>query len=163
MIMEKHSNLGPPSLELGGLRLWLRGRHFPWEEDFWNEDWHVVTAHWHSACVDVRAHGPFLHTGDLPRWLEACERLLADRSGMAMLWAVKPELQISLSAASGGPRAEVRLSPDLASQEHIFRFQINWEALELFTRSLKRHAESDPIRKKGLRKPKASRVCHLEG
>jgi len=161
--MEKHSNLGPPSLELGSLRLWLRGRHFPWEEGFWNGDWLVVTAQWHSAGVDVRAHGPFLHTGDLPRWLEACERLLSDRKGLAMLWAVKPELQISLNAAESGLRAEVRLSPDLASQEHIFRLQVSWEALESFTRGLRRQVETDPLWKKVPRKRKPSPNCHLGG
>jgi len=161
--MEKHSNLGPPSLELGSLRLWLRGRHFPWEEGFWNGDWLVVTAHWHSAGVDVRAQGPFLHTGDLPRWLEACERLLADRKGPAMLWAVKPELQISLNAAESGPRVEVRLSPDLATQEHIFRFQISWEGLESFARGLRRQVDLDPLWRKGRRSPALSRAQHLEG
>lgn len=150
--MEKQSDLGPPSLELGGLRLWLRGRHFPWEEDFWSGDWLVVTAHCHAQGADVRAHGAFLHRGDVPRWLEACERLLADRSGLALLWAVKPELQISLDAAEAGVRVEVRLSSDLSSQEHVFRFPIAWEALEAFAQGLKHHAEPDPPRKKGYRK-----------
>ncbi len=141
--MEKPSHLGPPSLELGGLCLWLRGRHFPWEEGFWNGDWLVVTAHWNSLGAHVWAQGPFLHRGDLPRWLEACERLLSDRSGLALLWAVKPELQISLSATEAGLRAEVRLSPDLASQEHIFRFPLDWEGLGAFARGLKRQVELD--------------------
>lgn len=154
--MEKHSNLGPPSLELGGLRVWLRGRHFPWEDDFWNGDWLVVTAHFRASGADVRAQGPFLHAGDIPRWLEACERLLVDRRGVAMLWALKPELQISLNAAEAGLQAEVRLSPDLASQEHVFRFQVSWEGLESFARGLKRHGELDPLGRKGRRSPTAA-------
>lgn len=162
VIMEKPSNLGPPSLELGGLRLWLRGQHFPWEEDFWNVDWLVVTAQWHSPGAEVRAHGPFLHTSDLPRWLEACERLLSERKGLAMLWAVKPELQISLNATESGLRAEVRLSPDLASQEHIFRFQVSWEAMEAFARGLRRQVELDPLWKNAHRNRTPSPVCHFD-
>jgi hypothetical protein len=147
--MEKHSNLGPPTLELGGLRLWLRGQHFPWEEGFWNGDWLVVTAHCHSLGADVRAHGPFLPSGDIPRWLDICERLLRERKGTAILWSLKPELQIALDAGKSGARAEVRLSPDPAFQEHIFRFQVSWEGLEAFARGLKRHAELDPLWRQG--------------
>ena len=147
--MEKHSNLGRPSLVLGGLRLWVHGRHFPWEEGFWNEDWLVVTAHCHASGADVRAHGPFLHTGDLPRWLEACERLLAERKGKAMLWAVRPELQISLNVVAEGVRAEVRLSSDLALQEHVFFFQICWDGLEIFVRGLRRQSGCDSLEKPG--------------
>ena len=158
MSMEKHSNLGSPSLELGGLRLWLRGRHFPWEEGFWNGDWLVVTANCRASGAEVSAQGPFLHKGDLPRWLEACERLLAQRSGVAMLWALKPELQISLNAGEAGLQAEVRLSPDLSSQEHVFRFPVVWEALEAFARGLRRHAEPEPPRPKGRRKAPPSPV-----
>ena len=163
MLMEKHSNLGRPSLELGGLRLWLHGRHFPWEEGFWNGDWLVVTAHCRASGADVRASGPFLHSGDIPRWLEACERLVADRKGMAMLWAVRPELQISLNAAAEGVRAEVRLSPDLALQEHVFFFQISWNGLETFARGLKRQLNSDSHGKRGQGEPTAPSTCHLEG
>ena len=159
VVMEKHSSLGSPSLELGGLRLWLQGRHFPWEEGFWNGDWLVVTAHCHSLGADVRAHGPFLHTGDLPRWLEACERLLAERRGTAMLWALKPELQIALDAAASGLKVEVRLSPDQARQEHIFRFQVGWESLEGFAKGLRRHGET----RRTPRRNESPQPCRLDG
>jgi hypothetical protein len=163
VIMEKPSSLGPPSLELGGLRLWLRGQHFPWEEDFWNADWLVVTAQWRSPGAEVRAHGPFLHAGDLPRWLEACERLLSEGKGLAMLWAVKPELQISLHATESILRAEVRLSPDLTCQEHVFRFPVTWEAMESFARGLRHQVELDPLWKKAEQNRAPSPLCRFKG
>jgi hypothetical protein len=54
-------NLGAPDIKLDGLQMWIHGRQFPNEEDYWDGNWLNVTAHCGSQGADVWTSGPILH------------------------------------------------------------------------------------------------------
>jgi hypothetical protein len=128
------------------LRIWVQGRQFPWEEDFWDGNWMLITAICRLRDSEVRAQGPYLHLGDILRWVQECERLMTTRRDTVTLWAVEPELNMRLNASNEGIRAEIRLSPDLAQQEHLFRSEVGWSELEAFLAGLRGVLEAYPIR-----------------
>lgn len=51
---EKHAdNLGQPDIKLNGLQIWIHGRQYPNEEDYWDGNWLNVTAHCGSQGAEV--------------------------------------------------------------------------------------------------------------
>lgn len=52
-------NLGAPDIELEGSQMWIHGRQFPNDEDYWDGNWLNVTAHCGSHGANVWTGGPF--------------------------------------------------------------------------------------------------------
>jgi len=138
MDIDKQSDLGPPAFSLGGLHAWVQGRHFPWDNGFWDGNRLAVTAVCRTQGSMVQIQGPYLHVSDILRWSQECESLLSRAHDTVTLWAVEPELHLQLTVRGDSVRAEVRLSPDLARQEHLYRFEVGWDEIEVFLESLQR-------------------------
>lgn len=69
MSIEKfRDNLGPPDITLNGLQIWIHGRQYPNDEDYWDGNWLNITAHCGSKGADVWTTGDILHVPDLARW-----------------------------------------------------------------------------------------------
>src|SRR6185295_10495914 len=91
-------NMDEPNLQIGGLKLWVRGRQFPSAQDYWDGNWLKVTARCDSASSTVSAAGPIVHLGELVQFLEECERLYESLSGIAKLDCMEPNLSVTLMA-----------------------------------------------------------------
>jgi hypothetical protein len=144
--MDKQPDLGPPAFFLGGLRAWVQGRQYPWENGYWDGNRLAITVLCRAQNSEVRIQGPYLHVGDILRWSQECESLLSKASDTVTLWAVEPELNIHLSARGDQVRAEVRISPNLANQEHLYRFEVGWDEVEVFLEALQRLLVTYPQR-----------------
>jgi len=87
-----HNSLGPPTLEIDQLRIWIRGREFPSSLDFWDGNWLDITAHCSAGGADVWVSGPFLHLSELQSWFESTYQLNETLAGEAVLKCIEPAL-----------------------------------------------------------------------
>ena len=119
-------NLGAPDIKLESLQIWIHGRQFPQEEDYWDGNWVNVTAHCGSHGADVWTGGAILHVPDIARWLAALEEMNQSLSGEANLVSLEPELCVELNVKELGQiSVRVEITPDHMTQEHNFQFEID--------------------------------------
>ena len=148
--MEKLGNhLGEPQIKLGGLQIWIHGRQFPNEQDYWDGNWLNVTAHCGTDQASVWTSGPILHVPDLVRWLTDLEVMNRTVSGAADLVSLEPELSVELKMNNlGHVRMRVEITPDNMTQEHSFEFEIDQSYLDALISNLRALLEKYPVREK---------------
>ena len=123
---EQIARLGPPDITLAGLQIWVHGRQFPDAHDYWDGNWLRVTAHCGGNGASVFVSGPFIHLGEIDRWLTAIQTLQQDLKGEAKLDCMETELSVDLKFTSlGHIDMEVQITPDQFTQRHWFRFGID--------------------------------------
>lgn len=142
-------NLGTPDINLGGMQIWIHGRQFPNEEDYWDGNWLNVTAHCGSHGADVWTSGAILHVPDVARWLDSLEWMNKSLSGKADLVSLEPELVVELEMVSPGKISMwVEITPDHITQEHKFQFEIDQSYLAGLMESCRRVLSKYPVRGK---------------
>jgi len=146
MEMDARPELGPPALCLGGFHVWVQGRQYPWEDCYWDGNRLAIMAICTAQGSQVTVQGPCLHVGDLLRWSKECEALLSKARDSITLWAMEPELHLQLSRRGERVRIQVAISPSVASQEHIYRFEVDWQELERFQEGLRQLIATYPQR-----------------
>jgi len=144
--MDARLELGPSALSLGGFHVWIQGRQYPWEDCYWDGNRLAVTAVCAARGSEVRVQAPCLHVSDIIRWSQECEALLSNARESVTLWAMEPELHLQLGRRGERVRAQISVSPDIGSQEHLFRFEVGWDELELFLEGLHRLIATYPQR-----------------
>jgi hypothetical protein len=132
MSIEKYAdNLGAPDIKLDDLQIWVHGRQYPNEEDYWDGNWLNVTAHCGSKGADVWTNGDILHVPDLARWLADLEIMNQSLSGAADLVSLEPELSVELKMSGFGQiEMKVEITPDHMRQEHSFQFELDQSYLQ---------------------------------
>lgn len=120
-------DLGEPSPAIGPLRLWVHGRQFEGEQDYWDGNWLRVTAHCAEGGSSVRVHGPIVHMGEIAQFLDGCQKLHETLSGGASLPCVEANLspELHFVGSRGGLEGTVQITPDNLTQEHTFRFTLD--------------------------------------
>jgi hypothetical protein len=142
-------SLGAPDIKLDGLQIWIHGRQFPNEEDYWDENWLNVTAHCGSNGADVWTSGSILHVPDIVRWLAALEEMNQSLSGEANLVGLEPELCVELNMKELGQISmRVEITPDHMTQEHNFQFEIDQSYLAGLIESCHEVLAKYPVRGK---------------
>jgi hypothetical protein len=142
-------NLGAPDIKLNGLQIWIHGRQFPNDEDYWDGNWLNVTAHCGYHGADVWTSGAILHVPDIARWLDSLEWMNKSLSGEADLVSLEPELVVELKMDSLGKISmRVEITPDHITQEHNFQFEIDQSYLVGLIESCRRVIAKYPIRGK---------------
>ncbi len=142
-------NLGAPDIKLEGLQIWIHGRQFPSEKDYWDGNWLNVTAHCGAQGADVWTSGAILHVPDIARWLDSLEWMNKSLSGEADLVSLEPELVVELKMDSPGKISmRVEITPDNITQEHNFQFEIDQSYLVGLIESCRRVLAKYPIRGK---------------
>jgi len=134
--MDARKKYGPPALSLGGLHIWIHGRQFPWDTEFWDGNRLAVLAICGAEGSQVKVQAPCLHVVDIIRWSQECEALLSHSRDSVTLWAMEPELHIQLGRRESFIRTQVSISPNLGLQEHVYRFEVSWDEFELFQEGL---------------------------
>ena len=150
MGIEKYAeHLGVPDIELEGLQIWIHGRQFPGEEDYWDGHWLNVTAHCGTHGADVWTSGALLHAPDIARWLAALEEMNKSLSGEANLVSLEPELCVGLHMKEPGRISmRVEITPDHMTQEHHFRFEIDQSYLPSLIESCRKALAKYPTKGK---------------
>jgi hypothetical protein len=148
-IEEQLKNLGDPDIRLAGLQIWIHGRQYPKEEDYWDGNWLNITAHCGANGADVWTSGDILHVPDISRWLAALEEMNKSLAGEANLVSLEPELSVELDAKELGKISmRVEITPDYMSQEHSFQFEIDQSYLAGLIGSCRKVLAKYPIRGK---------------
>jgi len=150
MGIEKYTeNFGEPDIKLNGLQIWIHGRQYPNEEDYWDGNWLNVTAHCGSHGADVWTNGDILHVPDLARWLANLEVMNQSLSGEADLVSLEPELSVELKMSGLGQiQMKVEITPDHMTQEHCFLFELDQSYLESLIASCRALLAKYPIKGK---------------
>jgi len=119
--------LGPPSLRIVGLQLWIHGRQFPDAQDYWDDDWLNVTVHCSAYGASVWASGAILMVSDVARWLMECEGLYKRSHGEANFQPCEPNLLVTIRSTDrhGHLNMRVEITPDHMTQQHRFDFTID--------------------------------------
>jgi hypothetical protein len=148
MGIEKYAEqLGAPDIKIHGLQIWIHGRQFPNEDDYWDGNWLRVTAHCGTHGADVWTTGPILHVPDIVRWLAALEEMNQSMSGEANLVPLEPELSVKLTMTQlGHISMNVEITPDNTTQEHTFRFELDQSYLEGVIESCRKIVNDYPVK-----------------
>lgn len=125
--MTRHLPSAPPDLTLAGLQLWVHGYELPDLVDDWDGNWLRVTAHAGGAGASVRVSGAILDTRSFARFREGLAALHAALAGNTRLESHEPHLVVHVAPVDrvGHLGARVEITPELATQRHEFRFDLD--------------------------------------
>src|SRR5262245_35740174 len=127
------SALGPPSVKIGGLAIWVHGRQFPDSEDFYDGNWLRVTAHCGASGASVWVTGAILMVNELQRWADESESVYRDLAGESVLSSYEPDLKATITSidSTGHLVLRVEITPDHMTQRHQFDFELDQSFLPL--------------------------------
>jgi hypothetical protein len=146
-IRQAVEKLEAPNIQIEGLSIWVHGREFPEETDYWDGNWLRVTVECSSNGAEVSVSGPIIHLSELAAWTDAAEKLHKTLHGEANLDCIEPELSVELVIDKlGSISMTVNITPDHLLQEHCFRFKIDQSYLPELIRSCRTVLASYPIR-----------------
>lgn len=115
-----------PDLRLAGLSIWVLGRQFPYQSDYWDGNWLNVRVRVEATQAVVEAHGPIVHAAELESFANELELLDGTLAGSASLKCMEPNLDISVQGnARGQATVTIRVTPDHMTQSHEFIFSID--------------------------------------
>jgi hypothetical protein len=121
--MFENEDSDPPSLVLGGLRVWVLEKAFPETVEWFEGTWLQVRAECAAPGASVTVRGPLLTAEDLGRLLAGMEAMQRGEVRAVELSPLEPNLVVGLTGNSKGRlRIDVRLTPDSMTQEHRFFF-----------------------------------------
>jgi len=136
-----------PDLRIGGLRLWIDGRHNSEVADYWDGNWVEVFAEYLSPHSRVAAAGPIIHLSEISTLHTSCEKLARLEVQEAGLYCMEPNLKIELWAVPGGKViGKVRITPDHKSEMHDFGFALEEGELAAVLAACARVLEKYPVR-----------------
>ena len=153
MSQKINEELGPHSIHLQGLKIWVHGRQYPSAVDYWDANWLLVTVQCESNGAEVWITGPLIHSSEIEQWANAAERMLTTLEGEANLDCDEPELSVKLLVTQ--PRQilmTVDISPQRRTQQHRFHFDLDQSYLDGLIRECRTILASYPIT--GTRRPK---------
>jgi hypothetical protein len=135
-----------PDFKLDGFSLWIQGRQFPGDSDYWDGNWLIVRAQMRASGALVEVEGPILHIPELAGFRDQLRKLNETLAGTAELEPIEPELHLTMTVQSLGHIA-VRLSitPDHLNQTHTFEFGVDQSYLPSVLSSLDRVLSDYPV------------------
>lgn len=121
-----NEQLGPPSIKLGPLQIWVHSCDRSDGPACW-DDWLTATAHCGGHGADVWVHGSILMLAAIKSWVLECEKIQRDLSGRAVLDGIDPELFVAMEVSDrlGHLRVSVSITPDYLRQQHKFEFELD--------------------------------------
>jgi hypothetical protein len=141
-------DLGPPSLKVAGLQLWVHGRQFPEARDADDGNWLRVTGRCGASGASIWVQGAILTVNDIERFGRECQSLYDGKSNRASLDPIEPELRIALGTTDrvGHMSADVEITPDHLAQTHRMRFNIDQSYLPEIIAQCAAIVRSYPVR-----------------
>ena len=91
--MEIHrEKLGEPDIAIAGLQIWVHGRQFPDQEDYWDGNWLNVTVHCGAKGSSVWTSGNIIQLHEIAHLSAGAKDLYNYLKGKAELPCIEPEL-----------------------------------------------------------------------
>lgn len=138
---------GAPDMHIGGLRLWIVGRHHSEIEDYWEGNWLHIYAECVSANSRVAIEGPLVHLSEITTLHSSCQKLAARQVQEAGLYCMEPNLKLELWAVPGGKLiGKVRITPDHKSEMHDFGFALDDAELDALLTACSEVLNKFPVR-----------------
>ena len=140
--------LGPPSLRLAFLQIWVHGRQFPDAMDRSDGNWLNVVAHCGGDGASVWATGAILDTVALSRFRDDLDRIYRTLVGEAVLESDEPNIKahVKSSDKAGHLRIRIELTPDHLLQGHWFEFEADQTYLPPLIDQLDTILKTFPVR-----------------
>ncbi len=140
--------LGPATVEIAALRIWVHGYQFPDQTDSWDGNWLRCTAHCAEAGASVRLTGAILDTVSFVRFGRELADVYKQLEGQATLESDEPELKAVVSAIgrNGAVQVVVEITPDHMTQVHRFTLTIDQSFLPEMVRQCNQLLERYPVR-----------------
>lgn len=137
----------PPDLKLAGLSLWVVGREFEQDADYWDANWLHVRARVEMSGAYVEAEGTWLRVDELESFVDQLEVALRGLRGSAELICMEPNLGVKVEIGTRGDAvATIELTPNLVNQSHRFVFDIDQSYLNETLAGCRRIMSRFPIR-----------------
>jgi hypothetical protein len=137
----------PPDLRVGPFVLWVHGYERADSDEYYDANWHRVTAHCGAAGESVDVSGSILMTADLEGLRSGLERMHTTMSGSASLEPLEPNLTLQLVAGTHGHvEGVVTITPDHFTQSHEFRFDLDQSFLPGVIAQIRTVLETWPVR-----------------
>ena len=73
--------LGQPAINIAGLDIWIHGRQFPDEKDYWDANWLNVTVRCGAKGSSVLVNGNIIHLSEISQLLSGAEKLYKNLKG----------------------------------------------------------------------------------
>lgn len=137
-----------PDIALGPLRIWIAGRQFADESDYWDGNWLSVEARCASPDSSARVGGAIVHLSDLQSWLRDLRRLHESVEGKADLGCTEPEIAATVSLDKLGSGELVVAFRRYGFESHEWTVQIDQSYLPQWIASLDAVLSKYPIRGK---------------
>jgi hypothetical protein len=140
--------LGPATLEMAALRIWVHGYQFPDLTDYWDGNWLRCTAHCAEAGASVRVTGAILETVSFFRFGRELADVYKRLEGQATLASHEPELKVELRAIGrkGDVEIVVEITPDHRTQIHRFSLTSDQSFLPEMIRQCNQLLDRYPVR-----------------
>ena len=140
--------LGPPSLRLGFLQIWVHSRQFPNAQDRWDGNWLNVAVHCGNNGASVWANGAILDTLALSRFRDGIDRIHRTLGGEAVLESDEPNVRVHVQSSdnTGHLRIRVEITADNLLQGHWFEFEADQSYLPPLINQLDTILKTFPIR-----------------
>lgn len=130
-------NLGPPSIQLGSLQVWVFGRQFPDAHDRWDGNWLNVAVHCGGDGASVWTSGSILDTVSFSEFRTGLRRIYETLAGDAVLESVEPEIRVQVSVSDSLGHHRVRVEINRITSEnghgHWFEFGVDQTYLPFVT------------------------------
>jgi len=121
--------LGPASLKVGGLEIWVHGREFPEAQYSDDGNWLRISAHCGAPGSSVWTGGTILSLSELAAWRSQCEQLHGGQVDRAALKTGEPELCAVIERIEGQEALRLRVEIALEGQAHSAEFDLEPSAL----------------------------------
>jgi len=138
--------LGPPSLKVGGLDVWVHGREFPEAQDADDGNWLRVSAHCGAPGASIWTGGAILSVSELVAWSSRCERLHRGEVDRAELKTSEPELSAVIEKSDSQRPLVLRVEISLVRQEHRLEFELQPSELLAIVQQCTAIEERYPVR-----------------
>src|SRR5262245_47126443 len=144
---------GPPTIQLGALRIWVHGYQFPESTDAYDGNWLRVTAQCAESGASVVVSGAILDTVSFLRFQRELTAVYKNFEGMATLESHEPELRAEVRAVGpkGAMEVRVEITPDHLNKDHRFLLALDQSYLPEVLRSCERLLRQYPVRDAGAR------------
>ncbi len=135
-------------VNIGGLHIETINRQFSDSYDFWDGNWLNVKVECVAPGSKITVQGSILRIDELESWKSECQVLYKSLKGTADLKTLEPNLNVHISAESGGHiKVEVDITPDHLNQKHLISFDLDQSFLPSLINQIDKIIETFPIRK----------------
>ncbi len=117
---------GPPDFKLAGFQMWVHGREYPENKNYWDGNWLRITAYCGSDGSSVIVTGAIIRIPEVLELKNGFEQLHSMLQGSIEIVCLEPNLKFDIQMEGQGNAVfSVFITPDHLSQQHSYLFPID--------------------------------------